>query len=41
MKMSATPLVNMFVLLRTRIISIREDEFSVKYVGSDINCFML
>ena len=31
MKVSATPLVNMFGLLRTRIKSIREDEFSVRY----------
>ena len=41
MKVSATPLVNMFGLLRTKIRSIREDEFSVKCVWSDINCFML
>ena len=41
MKVSATPMVNMFGLLQTRIRYIREYEFSVKCVGSKINCFVL
>ena len=31
LKVSATPLVNMFGLLQTRIRSIKENEFSVRY----------